>query len=148
MLVPVPLSIVGEWLVVMGFPSTPTGFVMLVPVPLCLTGSSAGAGGVGCCAKATPVSVTVDTIAIDMIQAVRVMILTSLVMLAAGGPVPGLFRGSGRVRQRPMLVQEDSREASKGKSPRGSSRKGAGSADVDAARQGLNSDPHAARFGC
>jgi hypothetical protein len=72
-LVAVGLSTVGRWPVVRGFPSTPTGLVMLVPVPLSLTG--VGSGAVGCCAKATPVSVTVDAIANDVIQAVRVMVV-------------------------------------------------------------------------
>jgi hypothetical protein len=92
-LVAVGLSTVGRSLVVMGFPSTPLGMVMLVPVPLSLTEVGSGAGVVGCCAKATPVSVTVDTIANDVIQAVRVMIVTSLsYILAAGGPVPDYSR--------------------------------------------------------
>src|SRR5260370_26113616 len=84
----------------MGFPSAPLGMVMLVPVPLSLTGVGSGPGVVGFCAKATPVSVTVDTIVNEVIQAVRVMIVTSLSYVGRRRwPCPRTIPGSGRIRQ-------------------------------------------------
>jgi hypothetical protein len=47
---------------------------MPTPVPLVVTGSGVVlGGGVGCCAKAAPATVTVDAIASAVIQDVRVM---------------------------------------------------------------------------
>jgi hypothetical protein len=55
---------------------------MPTPVPLVVTGSGVVVGGgVGCCAMATPATVTVDAIASAVIQDVRVMVVTSLVSL-------------------------------------------------------------------
>ena len=59
--------------------------------------------------RVMPVSVTVDTIANDVIQAVRVMIVTSLSYVGRRWPCPRTIPGSGRIRQRPTLVQEHSK---------------------------------------
>jgi hypothetical protein len=81
MLVPTHRSTTGWSNVVIGFPSGVAGLVMLTPVPLTTGVGAAEVWAVGCCAKASPVTASVDATANDVIQDPRVMIATSLVTL-------------------------------------------------------------------
>src|SRR4029077_3782166 len=90
-----------------GLPSVEAGLVMPVPVPRSVCCWRVGAGCVGCCANASPVTERVSATADSTIRALDVIVVDlPHLRLAAGGTGPGPFRE--RTAPRGIQCGEDS----------------------------------------